>query len=97
MNNFQKGSEWRRWDLHLHTPNTKLSTDYGHDATVWDRYIENLESSPVEAFGITDYFSADGYYALLEKYLEKYPDRVHLNKRHQSPIGFFSTPQLTWL
>ncbi len=23
--------------------------------------------------------------------------RVHLNKRHQSPIGFFSTPQLTWL
>lgn len=74
MNNFQKGSEWRRWDLHLHTPNTKLSNDYGHDATVWDRYIENLESSPVEAFGITDYFSADGYYALLEKYLEKYPD-----------------------
>lgn len=20
---FEKGSEWRRWDLHVHTPNTK--------------------------------------------------------------------------
>ena len=23
MNNFQKGSEWRRWDLHIHTPFTR--------------------------------------------------------------------------
>lgn len=23
MTYFNKGSEWRRWDLHLHTPGTK--------------------------------------------------------------------------
>ncbi len=73
MNNFQKGSEWRRWDLHLHTPYTKLSNSYGDDADVWNRYIEYLESSPVQAFGITDYFCADGYYTLLDKYRAKYP------------------------
>ena len=74
MNNFQRGSECRRWDLHLHTPNTKLSNNFGDDTTVWDSYIENLENSPVEVFGITDYFCVDGYYALLEKYRAKYPD-----------------------
>ena len=69
-----KGSEWRRWDLHLHTPETKLANAYGSESGTWDEYIDFLESSPVEAFGITDYFSADGYYTLKEKYAAKYPD-----------------------
>lgn len=25
---FPRGSEWRKWDLHVHTPGTKLSDDY---------------------------------------------------------------------
>lgn len=25
MNDFQRGSEWRRWDLHLHTPFTRMN------------------------------------------------------------------------
>ena len=55
-----QGSIWRRWDLHLHTPGTKLSDGFGKDEKAWNKYIDFLEKSPVQAFGITDYFSADG-------------------------------------
>ena len=72
--NSPKGSEWRRWDLHIHTPDTKLSNSYGSGEESWKQYIEFLEDSPVDAFGITDYFSADGYFTLLEKYRAMYPN-----------------------
>jgi predicted ATPase len=65
---------WRHWDLHIHAPETKLSDGYTCDGEVWDEYIDQLEKSPVQVFGITDYFSADGYFALVEKYNKKYPD-----------------------
>lgn len=70
-----KGSEWRRWDLHIHTPYTKLSNDYkGKDAqTIWEKYIEVLEKSPIQAFGITDYFSCENCFTLIDKYRIKYP------------------------
>lgn len=72
--NSKKGSEWRRWDLHIHTPETKLSNCYQCDGDIWDEYIDFIENSSVRVFGITDYFSADGYFKLTEKYHEKYPD-----------------------
>jgi len=72
--NSLKGSEWRRWDLHIHTPDTKLSNSYGTGEEAWKQYIEFLENSTVVAFGVTDYFSADGYYTLIEKYRAKYPN-----------------------
>lgn len=80
MNNpsYPRGSEWRKWDLHLHAPGTKQSdqfkTNSGND--VWDEYCRRLYKSDVQAFGITDYFSADGYLTAREKYKERYPDSV---------------------
>lgn len=73
---FPKGSEWRRWDLHLHTPNTKLANCFAglYDEDIWESYIDILEKSPVQAFGITDYYSCDNYFELKKKYLLKYPD-----------------------
>lgn len=75
-NNFLKGSEWRRWDLHLHTPNTKLANGYKglDDEEIWDSYIDTLEQSQVQAFGITDYFNCDNYFTFIEKYRKKYPE-----------------------
>jgi hypothetical protein len=40
-----KGSEWKKWDLHIHTP---YSGDYGddnnnNDDQIWDNFIEELE------------------------------------------------------
>lgn len=66
---------WRRWDLHLHAPGTKLSNAYGApDDVTWGRFIDTLEESPVIAFGITDYFSGDTYFETVRRYVEKYPN-----------------------
>ncbi len=70
-----RGSEWRKWDLHLHAPGTKQNDQFeatgGGDA--WDEYCGRLHDSDVQAFGITDYFSADTYFATRNKYKERYP------------------------
>jgi ABC-type lipoprotein export system ATPase subunit len=72
---YPRGSEWRKWDLHLHAPGTKLSDQFrttcGQD--VWDEYCRRLHDSDVQAFGITDYFSADSYFAARDKFKERYP------------------------
>lgn len=69
------GSIWKRWDLHLHAPGTKLSDSYGGASEeTLKRYVEALEASDVQAFGITDYFSFDGYFAVLDAYGMHYPD-----------------------
>ena len=36
QNGYPKGSEWRKWDLHVHTPYTKLNNGYGSNDDVWD-------------------------------------------------------------
>ncbi|WEA58647.1 AAA family ATPase [Rhizobium sp. BJ04] len=58
----QRGSVWRKWDLHIHAPGTKLANAFGPaDDIVWAEFINQLEASEVQAFGITDYFSFDTY------------------------------------
>lgn len=70
------GSIWRRWDLHLHAPGTKLSNAFGDpsDESIWDRYLEVLNDSPVSVFGITDYFCCDTFFEVNRRFSEKYPD-----------------------
>ena len=69
-----KGSEWRKWDLHIHTPGTKLNNQFkSDDGDVWKEYCQRLHESDVQAFGITDYFSADGYLSARAKFQERYP------------------------
>ncbi|MFH6946384.1 TrlF family AAA-like ATPase [Flavobacterium sp. FlaQc-50] len=65
-----KGSQWRKWDLHVHTPAT-LCSDYGGDTEIiWQRYFEELERLAVErnikVIGINDYLFIDGYKKVLE-------------------------------
>lgn len=72
------GSLWRRWDLHLHTPGTKLANDYKiEDGDVWDNYLDALEASDVQVFGLTDYFSCDNYFLAVEKYRERFTKGRH--------------------
>lgn len=61
-----RGSEWRKWDLHLHTPGTAKNDQYGDTEAAWNQYIECLEKSDISVFGITDYFSMDNYYRVLD-------------------------------
>ena len=75
MRRYPRGSEWRKWDLHLHAPGTKLSDEYGGSGDdVLDRYCAALEESDVAVFGITDYFSLDGFIAVKERYADLVPE-----------------------
>ena len=59
---YSRGSEWRKWDLHVHTPDSALNNQF----TNWNDYISKLESIKDHAvLGITDYFSIDGYKQVL--------------------------------
>lgn len=70
-----RGSEWNKWDLHLHTPNTKLANKFSCETDdIWEKYCQMLNESDVLAFGITDYFAIDNYLLLLEKYKNIYPE-----------------------
>jgi len=73
---YSRGSEWRKWDLHVHPPGTKLNDGYElkDGAPNWDRFCKVIHDSDVQAIGITDYFSLDGYFAFKENY-----DRLHLD------------------
>lgn len=60
-----KGSVWRKWDLHVHTPDSLVKSYGGPD--VWDKFIEALESLPAEfkVLGINDYIFLEGYRRML--------------------------------
>lgn len=68
---FSKGSEWRKWDLHVHTPASHLNNQFGND---WDKYVQALFKiticKEIAALGITDYFTIDGYKKIREDYLD---------------------------
>ena len=65
---YPRGSEWRRWDLHVHTPASVLENQFGQD---WAHYLDALEEKiaawKVAVIGVTDYCSIDGYEHLLEE------------------------------
>lgn len=66
---FPKGAEWRKWDLHVHTPYSLVNHFKG--ATIeqqWEQFITDLESLPEEfkVIGINDYLFIDGYNKVLE-------------------------------
>jgi hypothetical protein len=66
---FPKGAEWRKWDLHVHTPDSLIHHFDGADSkTKWDDYITDLEALPAEfkVIGINDYLFIDGYKRILE-------------------------------
>ena len=68
---FVEGSLWRKWDLHIHTPLTKLNNQYSHTDDIWAEYCQILEMSDVDVFGITDYFSINNYSLFIKKYFSQ--------------------------
>ncbi|MFZ0692955.1 MAG: AAA family ATPase, partial [Alphaproteobacteria bacterium] len=51
-----KGSKWRKWDLHVHSP---ASHGFGGD---WNQFIIQLGNADCDVVGINDYFSVAGYH-----------------------------------
>lgn len=76
VDRYPRGSEWRKWDLHLHSPGTRLSD--GYKPLDWDRYCATLEESDVAVFGITDYFCFDGFREVRKEFTARHPGSLKL-------------------
>jgi ABC-type lipoprotein export system ATPase subunit len=63
---FPRGSEWHKWDLHVHTPDSLVHHYPSTDA--WESFIAGLEALPPEfaVIGINDYIFIDGYRKVLD-------------------------------
>lgn len=64
------GSQWRRWDPHIHAPGTILNNQFKGDDP-WEEYLTILEelTPKIEAIAVTDYYVTDTYEEVL-KYKE---------------------------
>ncbi len=87
---YLRGSEWRRWDFHLHTPFTKKNDLYsGNGDEKWAQFYADVKSyigdgsNPqrrIAAVGITDYFSIENYKKIkADGILDKYIDFIFPN------------------
>ena len=61
MTNWPKGSQWRKWDLHVHSP-----ASYGFSGD-WNQFVIQLGNADCDVIGINDYFSVAGYREILRR------------------------------
>ena len=61
--NFEQGSEWRKWDLHVHTKGTRRNDNFlsASFEEFCDRLFKKALEKGIAAIGITDYFSIENY------------------------------------
>lgn len=61
ISRFPRGSQWRKWDLHIHTPASLVHNYSGADP--WDKFLTDLRELPTEisVIGINDYLFIEGY------------------------------------
>lgn len=81
-----RGSVWRQWDLHVHTPASfhwtgkKFDGDMSspENRTLIDEMIEAMNAAEPAVFAIMDYWTFDGWFALKRRLTE--PDAPALKK-----------------
>jgi hypothetical protein len=63
-----RGSEWHRWDPHIHAPGTLLNDQFG-STDPWDAYLTRIENRAprIEAIAVTDYYLTDTYEEFLRR------------------------------
>lgn len=70
MLQYPTGSQWRRWDIQIHSPLSILNNQFPHQEGTgepnWGRYVSRLEAKRLAVIGVTDYFTIAGYKALQE-------------------------------
>lgn len=62
-----RGSEWHRWEPHIHAPATILNNQFGA-TDPWGAYLTTLEglTPKIEAIAVTDYYVTDTYEEFLK-------------------------------
>lgn len=68
-NKYKRGSEWRKWDLHVHSLKTHLNNNYS--GINEDALITKLQESGICVVGLTNYFNFTQEDYALKKKLEQ--------------------------
>ena len=89
-----RGSDWRKWDLHIHTPYSYLENKFPKGQTESggkipdeqiDKYINKITEMGIEAIGLTNYFRFHDEEYKLKKKIEKMGIAVFLNLEVRLP------------
>lgn len=94
------GSEWRKWDLHVHTPASfhwrgERLPDGPQEARdkVLSDVVDAMNATDVAVFGIMDYWTFDGFIAIRD-YLRRHPQKARkcilpgIEVRVEAPTNF---------
>lgn len=54
---YKRGSEWRKWDLHVHSPKVFLNNQFNTISS--DDFVNKIYESEIVAVGLTNYFRFD--------------------------------------
>jgi len=62
-----RGSEWHRWEPHIHAPGTILNNQFG-TTNSWSAYLTTLEAlqPEIQAIAVTEYYVTDTYEEFLK-------------------------------
>ncbi len=77
--NDPRGSIWRKWDLHIHTPASFhwtggkrfLEMAEAEKEAALHEMVQKVQESDIAAFGVMDYWTFDGYWALRDHIVSK--------------------------
>ncbi|MGL4986028.1 MAG: TrlF family AAA-like ATPase [Treponemataceae bacterium] len=79
------GSEWRKWDLHIHTKETNKNDQF--KSSTFDEFCKCMFNKAIQndiaVIGITDYFTIDNYKKVLDyqKNIENRTDISEIDKQ----------------
>lgn len=77
MNHFERGSEWRQWDLHIHSPTSfhwhgkRFDSDAVANRALIDEMIAALNDAEPAVFALMDYWTFDGWFHLKKRLKEQ--------------------------
>lgn len=82
---FERGSEWRQWDLHIHTPASFHWKGAKFDGTpnspidrsLVDDMILAMNAAQPAVFALMDYWTFDGWFALKRRLAEAGAPKLH--------------------
>jgi len=85
--NFPAGSEWRKWDPHIHTKGTGKNDQF--KSKTFDEFciifFRKAIDNEIAAIGITDYFSIDNYMKI-KNYVKIIDSSVDFSKEEREKI-----------
>lgn len=81
----ERGSEWRKWDLHIHSPASfhwngpRFDADPSSqaNASLVDEMIAALNAAEPAVFALMDYWTFDGWFALKRRLSEPGAPKLH--------------------